>query len=142
MMLAADDSVFFCTNGANVNNSFVTAFQTIKSLNLVPLAYAGVGLVVRESNLDQEIRHDFYRADIAVIFLEADQPLSMEDNWALPELKVKYESGKPLLVYATAGISREDVNKHELPVDVIYVEDMAEFARDLRHRLSQLMQAG
>jgi predicted methyltransferase len=141
-MLAAGDYVFFCTNSAKVNDSFVAAFQTIQSLNLVPLAYAGVRLRVRNSNLDQEIRHDFYMASLAVIFLEAGQTLSMNDHWALPELGVRHGSGKSLLIYASASTPREDVRHLGLPVDAVFIEDMAQFASDLRLRLEQLMQAG
>ncbi len=136
-MLSSGDTVFFCTNSAVTNSFHAAAFNVIQSLALVPVTYAGAGLEISKSNLDREIREDFYKARLIVLFLESGQSRPIADNWALAELQ--HRPNISLIVYATAGTPKMDIDQLHLPESPIFVGDEAEFMKDFRRRIEQLM---
>lgn len=142
-MLQKGDCAFFCHNGMGISDYDTAARQTIESLGLILFYYSGVTLAVRNSNLDREIRDDFYNAKVAVVLLcgkdQRGEGQSIGDNWAIPELKHVISYGRNCLVYATAEATDEEIESLDLPVDVRTVRDADHFAIALKQDLEQLM---
>lgn len=140
-MLQRGDRVFFSNNSAAGPTGYSdAASQTIRALGLVPLVYEGAGLNVRNSNLDREIRDDFYQSKVVVLLLGTGQRWrSIEDNWAIPELEHAISIEMGCFVYVTAEMSEEELTRLQLPIDAVVVRDEDHFAATLRQNLEQLM---
>ena len=139
-MLQQRDNVFFSDNGQGMTDYIAIAFRTIETLGLTPFVYGGTGLDVKKSNLDREIRDDFYKSKVAVLLLGTGQGWSsIEDNLAIPELPHAISFRIVCFVYVTAETSKEEIKKLNLPVEVIKVRDKEHFEASLRKNLEQLM---
>lgn len=144
-MLHKGDSVFYCDNNAGSGFNGV-AFRTVKNLGLTPLVYAGVGLEVRKSSLDKEIRDDFYRSKVVVVLVGSHKGWKNSgDCWALPELAVAESKGIDVLIYAVSDTAGNDAlallsPTHESkPLSFTEVANTDEFETALQDHLQDLI---
>ena len=134
-MLQRNDCVFYCDN-RSTNEYFTIASSVIRDIGLVPLAYRGVGLSARKSNLDKELREDFFRAKAIVILLgmgegwNSDDPM---DSWAIQELK--HVSSATLLVYTVSDIPD---NTLSVSYNITKIGNAGEFKKSLTSKLQLL----
>lgn len=141
-MLQQGDNVFFSDNSRGMTDYMGVAFRTIEALGLTPFVYGGIGLDVRKSKIDREIRDDFYQSRVVVLLLGTGQGWSsIEDNWVIPELEHAILLGIVCFVYVTAETTEEYIQSLSLPVEVIKVRDKDHFETSLRQNLEQLMVA-
>lgn len=90
------------------------------------------GLKVRSSNLDAEIRADFYASRVIALYF-GPMPLGSDfcDNWALAEIEYTIRMNKNCLVYATRDASTEVLQQHQLHAITKRIIDDADFERKL-----------
>jgi hypothetical protein len=65
-------SIIYCDNGPDSARYCEVFADVVRSLGLQPVFYSGVGMNIRNSNLDRELRDDFYQATLAVVRLTGD----------------------------------------------------------------------
>lgn len=139
-MLQKNDKVFYCDNGRGVSSYRGAASKTIQTLGLTPLVYGGAGLGARNSNIDKEIRDDFYKSKVVVLLIgEGGKWMSIEDNWALPELETAISKGIDCLVYITSGLTELGIRRLHLTSSVIAVNNEKHFESSLKQNLERLM---
>ncbi len=137
-MLGAGDRIFYADNGSQDSQYCQAAIKVIQDLGLIYFFYQGAGLDARRSSLDREIRDDFYNAKVVVVVLGRGKGWrSMEDIWALPELKHAAEMGIKCLVYTTENITEEELKSLELPVPPVFIKDVNDFRTTLRKDLER-----
>jgi hypothetical protein len=132
-----DASIIYCDNGLD-SAQFCAVFEdVVKSLAFRPVHYSGVGVAVRTSNQDKQLRDDFYEAIVAVIRLAGNEPL---DNWAVPEFNHCQTVGKRLLVYldGLSAQARSTVNAN-ITTHCIEIGGIDDFRRDLPESLRRLL---
>ncbi len=139
-MLMKGDNVFY---GDNLPGTPYRAMASsvIERAGLVPLAYSGIGLDVRASNYDREIREDLYKAKCAVILLGSktveDNPL---DHWAMPELLHAVSLDVIVVIYALEDVTEAQLAERNLAVrDRVFDED--QFEKILSEYLDEVLQA-
>jgi hypothetical protein len=108
------DRVFFADNSKGYLERCQTFATTARDLGLVPFWYGGVGRTVRDSNVDREIRDDFYGAQAIVLYFgdPKDEGSNYEDHWALPEIEYALNSGVSCLVYVSKEFPREVLTRY------------------------------
>jgi hypothetical protein len=108
------DRVFFADNSKGYLERCRTFEATASELGLVPVSYGGVGRIVRDSNVDREIRDDFYGAQAIVLYFgdPKDDGNDYENHWVLPEIECALNSGVPCLVYVSKEFPREVLTRH------------------------------
>jgi hypothetical protein len=105
----------------------------------VPVFYGGVGNVVRQSNVDAEIRNDFYAARAIVLYFGSPKEGSdYEDHWVLEEIRHVAESGAPFLVYVSKDFPRDILANHGYRGEVEVVSSEVDFGTSLQRKLASL----
>jgi len=134
--MSKEFKLFFSTNCTSGYENSV--HEVCHDMNVVPFVYSGINLSVQGSSLDKEIRDDLYTAKVAVLLIVArsstGEQVEVEDNWALEEKDSIVKSKIHLLVYASQEVSQTDIDKLNLPVDVIRVENETAFKNLSRKR--------
>ena len=139
-MLRQGDNVFYSDNGKGMTDYCGAAFRVIRDLGLTPLAHGGAGLDARKSNFDKEIRDDFYQSKVVILFLgKGEGWKTIEDNWALPELKQTISFEIKCFVYVLARITKEEIKSLNLPIDPAVVENKDYFETILKQNLLTLL---
>lgn len=139
-MIRQGDKVFFSVNSAGPSSYTGPAFQTIQALGLVPLVYAGAGLDINKSNLDREMRDDFYQSKVVLLLLGTGQGWrSIGDNWAILEMNHALSMGIECLFYIMDEVTQEQVRNLNLPIDAVVIRDENHFTATLKQDLQQLM---
>jgi hypothetical protein len=124
--------VFYCDNGGEQSLNYQAAFRrAMTSLGYQAFAYSGLGAQTRQSNIDREIRDDFFDSDQVVVLFNREP----RDSWAMAELDNISPIADRLLVFATsASKAQDDLAQIR---DVAIVADPAEFEQALKNRLEQ-----
>jgi hypothetical protein len=144
-MLKKGDLVFFAENSGDsgiLEGNFGAEFYRIAALELGlhAIFYTGIGLAARQSNLDKEIRDDFYRARAcALYFGEPKDASTPDDHWALPELSHAISLGIECLIYVAPNFPTDQlpaVGYSDLPR---IVRSKEEFCEALRADLTRLL---
>jgi len=140
--MSKEFKLFFSTNCISGYENSVR--EVCHDMNIVPLVYSGITLSVKESSLDKEIRNNLYAAKVAVLLIVArsstGERVEVEDNWALEEKDSIVKSDIRFLVYVLQEVSQTDIDKLNLPVDVIRVENETAFKESLKKEISSLIE--
>lgn len=133
-VLNKGDSVFYADVSKDRRENVKTVSRAVVDLGLVPIAYSGAQLSVRESNIDAEIRADFYGASSLVLYFGPPDPdKNYEDNWVLPELVTVVSLGDRLLVYVSEDFPQAVLNHSGYTLDPRVVgrgDDLAGIVQD------------
>jgi hypothetical protein len=113
-VLKKGDRVFFADNSKGYLERCRTFEATAGELGLVPVSHGGVGRIVRDSNVDREIRDDFYAAQAIVLYFgePKDEGSDYENHWVLPEIVYARNSGVRCLVYVSMEFPKEVLTRH------------------------------
>lgn len=131
-MATSRKSVCYVDNGPDSMAYCQTAWRVIEARGLRPVTYANARLGIRDSNLDKELRDDFYSAEIAAVRLNGD-PSKLEDHWVIPEFRfLETDHGQrrreKFLVYAGKPIPEALCQKLHLPAYIGVAVDKEAFA--------------
>lgn len=140
-MLKQGDRIFYTdnTNGQRYAGYCQVAIKTIRDLGLTYFFYPSISLKIRESNLDAETREDFYKAKVVILVLGKGKDWhELCDNWAIPELDHASKYGIKFLIYTTAKLTKDEVEKIRLPVNPIFIRNQKHFKTILRDDLEGL----
>jgi len=138
-MLKKGDKVFYSDNGVVSPNFMSIAFHTIKKLGLIPLVYSGAKQNIKKSNLDREIRDDFYESKLVIIMLGKTNGIeSVKDEWVLLEIDHAINLGIQVIIYLTKEISEEEKIGLNFPVKPITIRDLNHFESLLEGNLRRL----
>lgn len=103
-------TVFYSTNwSSDLSEGFArlsgAVAQAIASRGVKPVSYAGITRAARSSNLDREIRDDFFSAEaVVLVFSEATAGcFPVADHWAIDELR---HLRSPCFVYFVGEVSQ------------------------------------
>jgi hypothetical protein len=109
-------------------------------VGLKPVSYAGAGKAVRQSNLDREMRDDFYAARVIVLYFGSPTKGSdHEDHWALQEIRHITESGVPCLVYVSKDFPTDVLVRYGYNREAQVVSAEADFGAFLQRDLARLI---
>ena len=96
--------------------------------------------MVRQSNVDAEIRNDFYAARAIVLYFGSPKEGSdYEDHWVLREVRHIAETDVPCLVYVSKDFPRDILAEHSYRGEVEVVSSEAEFSTSLQRDLARLI---
>ena len=144
-MLTKGDIVFFAENSkdsGSLAGNFSAEFYRIVGLELglYAIFYSGIGLAARQSNLDKEIRDDFYKARACVLYFGEAKDASMhDDHWALPELKHAIDRGIECLIYVGRNFPTDLLTKVGYTGQHRIVHSKEEFCEALQADLKRLL---
>jgi hypothetical protein len=138
-VLQEGERVFYADNSKDYLTRCDVFARMVRATDLVPVFYGGVGNVVRQSNVDAEIRSDFYAARAIVLYFGTPKEGSdYEDHWVLQEIRHVVESDVPCLVYVSKDFPRETLAKHGYHGEVEVVSSDADFGTMLQQGLAKL----
>jgi len=130
------DKIFYCASGESLRNYSIIASRIIKEIGLTPFVYENIELNAKSSNLDKEIRDDFYESKIAIIVLGMQKGgKEIGNNWAIPELSSAISIGIKCFVYILAKITKKEIEVLNLPLDPIIITDERDFESKLERDL-------
>jgi hypothetical protein len=139
-MLQKGDRVFFTDNSKGDQARCIIFQRAVRDLGLEPVFYAGASRAVRESNVDREIREDFYTARALVLYFGSPKEGSdHEDHWVLPEIRHAARSGVPCLAYVSKDFPKEILVKHGYDGKAEVVLSEADFGPALQRDLGRLV---
>jgi hypothetical protein len=139
-VLQRRERVFFADNSQDYQARCDVFRRTVRSMGLQPMVYAGAVNAVRQSNLDREMRDDFYAARAIVPYFGSPKEGSdHEDHWVLRELRHVIESGVPCLVYVSKDFPRDILLNHGYNVEPEVLSTEADFGIALQRDLAKLV---
>ncbi len=139
-MLSAGDKVFISDNSNSLSEYSKIGFNTIKALGLVPISYTNIGTQIKQSNLDRELRDDFYSSQAMVlVFGSGPSWGDIKDQWVLSELPFAVKQGIHCLVYITINTPQDDVKALDLPITPVIVAGTEQFQDFLDSDLNKLL---
>lgn len=139
-MIQKGENVFYTDNNADSSEYSGVAYQTISSLDLMPLCFAGIDLNTRGSSLDKEIRDDFYASKVVVILIgSGPQWRDARDNWVFAELSRAQTFEMKILSYVLTPVSDEEPFCLT-PDSPALVENIKDFESILRKDLQDLLE--
>jgi hypothetical protein len=138
-MLQKGEPVFFVDNSKD-NQAHCDVFQrTVQGLGLKPVFYAGPGKHVRHSNVDREMRDDFYAARAIVLYFGSPNGSDYEDHWVLQEMRYVAASGVPIFVYVSKDFPRDILVNHGYSREPEVLSSEADFGAALRRDLASFI---
>ena len=138
-MLQEGERVFYADNSRDYLTRCDVFARVVRAAGLVPVFYGGVGNVVRQSNVDAEIRSDFYAARAIVLYFGTPKEGSdYEDHWVLQEIRHLAQSDVLCLVYVSKDFPREILATHGYHGEVEVVSSDADFGTMLQQGLAKL----
>jgi hypothetical protein len=139
-VLQKGDRVFYADNSKDYLTRCDVFQRTVHGRGLVPVFYGGVGKIVRESNVDQRMRDDFYTAQAIVLYFGSPKEGSNDDDhWALHEIGHATASGASCLVYISKDFPREILLEHSYDGMAEVLSTEADFGAALQRDLAKLL---
>ena len=105
----------------------------------MPVFHVGTGTLIRGSNVDSEVRADFYAARAVVLYFGSPRPGSADqDHWALPELKHALASRVDCLIYVSEDYPRSVLIEHGYAGEPTVILAERDFGSVLKEHLEAL----
>lgn len=133
---AGKKEVFFAINSHD-NNPWIESFvRVVRERGLRPIYYSGAGREIVRSNLDAELREDFFNAKTIVLYFgEPKDGSDGEDHWVLANL-AHVGAGHSLLVYVSKDYPVEILKRYQFKGTPILVANPADFEKSLREQIA------
>src|SRR5258708_22870150 len=143
-MLKNGDRVFLAENskdsGILAGNFGAEFYRIAREFGFWAIFYTGIGLAARESNLDREIRDDFYGARACVLYFGQPKDASThDDHWALPELRYAIDRGIECLIYVAPNFPTATLTTSGYSGQPRIVRSKEEFCEALQADLQRLL---
>lgn len=133
---------FFATNSQWFNDVEFPAVifaEVAQSSGFYPVHYTGLPLNVRNSNIDREVRDDFYGSQVVVLYLGQPKPGSdHRDNWALCEMKIARDRNKVCLVYTSTDFPSDVLDEYGIRDIAVPISGSDEFRTKLAASLGSI----
>jgi hypothetical protein len=139
-VLQKGERVFFADNSKDCQARCAVFQRTVQGMGLEPVFYAGAGEAFRQSNLDREMRDDFYAARAIVLYFGSPKEGSdHEDHWVLQEIRHVAESSVPCLVYVSKDFPRDILVNHGYHGETEVLSSEVDFSTAVQRDLAKFL---
>jgi len=139
-MIKKGEPVLFADNSKGYLERCDAFERAAKDVGLIPIHYGGVGARVRESNLDKEIRDDFWRARAVVLYFGAPgEGSNYEDHWVLPEIRHCIATAIDCLIYVSDDFPHAILRKYGYALQPKVLSSRDDFGAVLRSDLEEII---
>jgi hypothetical protein len=139
-VLQKGERVFFADNSKDYLTRLQVFNGTVQGLGLLPAPYGGMGLEVRDSNVDAKMRDDFYGARAIVLYFGSPKDGSnYEDHWVLPELRHAVAAGVDFLIFVSEDFPKAILARHGYDRDPVVILPQDDFGTVLKAALEGLL---